>query len=170
MAQDNVKGKLGKAFGILILYFIISFAISFATAFIPFIGGLIANIISVPLVYGLLKSMLELKGHLWGDIRMALYYMLYIVATYIVGSVLIGLIASMIEGILGVVVLIIGFVIMTLLIIKINVQSYFAINEYYKQNVLDVNLGAESVEYSYDNNFQNEEGNAINMDNTNNNF
>lgn len=60
-ARESLKGKWGKAALITLVYVIINWAISFILGFIPFIGGILATIISLPISFGLLVTFMKLK-------------------------------------------------------------------------------------------------------------
>lgn len=60
-ARESLKGKWGKAALITLTYVIINCVIGFILAFIPFIGGILVTVISLPLSYGLLVTFMKLK-------------------------------------------------------------------------------------------------------------
>lgn len=60
-ARESLKGKWGKAALITLVYVIINWVISFILRFIPFIGGILVTIISLPISFGLLVTFMKLK-------------------------------------------------------------------------------------------------------------
>ena len=60
-ARGSLKGKWGKAALITLIYIIINLVISFILRFIPFIGGFLMTIISLPISFGLLVTFMKLK-------------------------------------------------------------------------------------------------------------
>lgn len=60
-ARESLKGKWGKAALITLVYLIINWVIGFVLGFIPFIGGILVTIISLPISYGLLVTFMKLK-------------------------------------------------------------------------------------------------------------
>lgn len=60
-ARESLKGKWGKAALITLVYVIINWVINFILGFIPFIGGILVTIISLPLSFGLLVTFMKLK-------------------------------------------------------------------------------------------------------------
>lgn len=62
MAKEKMKGKMGKAVGITIVYFLLNFLMSLVLGWIPIIGSLAASIISVPLTFGWTKQIILLAN------------------------------------------------------------------------------------------------------------
>lgn len=60
-ARESLKGKWGKAALITLVYVIINWVIGFILGFIPFIGGILVTIISLPISFGLLVTFIKLK-------------------------------------------------------------------------------------------------------------
>lgn len=60
-ARESLKGKWGKAALITLVYAIITWLVTFILNFIPFIGGIISAVISLPISYGLLVTFMKLK-------------------------------------------------------------------------------------------------------------
>ena len=60
-ARESLKGKWGKAALITLVYVIINWVINFILGFIPFIGGILVTIISLPISFGLLVTFMKLK-------------------------------------------------------------------------------------------------------------
>lgn len=60
IAKQNLKGKVGKAIGVTLLYGLLTYILSLILGFIPVIGALASSIISVPLAFGYLKQMILL--------------------------------------------------------------------------------------------------------------
>lgn len=62
LAKQRMEGKMGKAFGISVVYFIMVFLINFVCAFIPFIGSLASTLLATPLLFGWTKQMIVLAN------------------------------------------------------------------------------------------------------------
>ena len=62
LAKQKMQGKMGKAIGISIVYFLITFLMTLVLSFIPFIGPLAASIISVPIAFGYTKHIILLAN------------------------------------------------------------------------------------------------------------
>lgn len=60
-ARESLRGKWGKAALITLVYLVINWGIGFVLGFIPFVGGLLVTIVSLPISYGLLVTFLKLK-------------------------------------------------------------------------------------------------------------
>lgn len=60
-ARESLKGKWGKVALITLTYGIINWVISFILGLIPFIGGILVTIISLPLSFGFLVTFMKLK-------------------------------------------------------------------------------------------------------------
>lgn len=60
-ARESLSGKWGKAALITLIFVVINWAIGFVLGFIPFIGGILVTIISLPISYGLLVTFMKLK-------------------------------------------------------------------------------------------------------------
>lgn len=60
-ARESLKGKWGKAALITLVYAIINWVISFILGLIPFIGGILSAIISLPISFGILITFVKLK-------------------------------------------------------------------------------------------------------------
>lgn len=60
-ARESLSGKWGKAALTTLIFVVINWAIGFVLGFIPFIGGILVTIISLPISYGLLVTFMKLK-------------------------------------------------------------------------------------------------------------
>ena len=60
-ARESLKGKWGKAALLTLVFGIIDYLITLVLNFIPFIGSLISFVISLPLSFGFIASLMKLK-------------------------------------------------------------------------------------------------------------
>ena len=121
IAKEKMKGKLGKAIGITLLYGIIMSMIAWILKIIPGVGNILSSIvssvISVPLAFGWMKQLIELAngeevgivdflkhgfdnfGKVWmSNLRIVLKCMVSILLI-IVGAVLMGMLTNPLIGI-----------------------------------------------------------------------
>lgn len=152
-AKDTLRGRWGKAIGMILLYQIILGLISFAANFVPFVGSVAIIVVTVPLSFGFIGQMLKFSrnekvgffdyftigfsnfGKSWSIVGNTLLKLLgliiaYVVCTFVmVGIIIAAFVNQSLELLgIGIALVVVAFIIIYILLI---VKSYlYVLTEY----------------------------------------
>ena len=58
-AKETLRGRWGTAIAISLLYLLVVFGITMVASFIPFVGGLVSLVVTIPLAFGFIGQMIK---------------------------------------------------------------------------------------------------------------